>query len=245
MSAPANPDPERTRVPELVIFDCDGVLVDSEGISGEVLARALTAAGLPTSPADALHEYKGLLMADLIERAQTQLGAALPAGFVDAFERDRMVEFRRRLQPVSGAGEAVRTLHAADVKACVASQGKLEKTDQTLRLTGLRDLFADNELFSAYMVARGKPHPDLFLYAAVAMRTSPDRCAVVEDTAIGVDAARSAGMRAFGYVADGDDEPLRLAGAEVLRSLAELPERIGLPRVIRDQVPHGRRAGDA
>jgi HAD superfamily hydrolase (TIGR01509 family) len=236
MAARANPDPDRTRVPELVIFDCDGVLVDSEGISGEVLARALTAVGLPTSPADALHEYKGLLMADVIARAQTRLGATFPVGFADAFERDRAVEFRRRLRPVPSAGEAVRSLHAAGVKACVASQGKLEKTDLTLRLTGLRDLFAENELFSAYMVARGKPHPDLFLHAAAAMSTSPDRCAVVEDTAIGVGAARSAGMRAFGYVADGDDdEPVRLAGAEVLRSLADLPERIGLPRMIRDQ----------
>jgi HAD superfamily hydrolase (TIGR01509 family) len=234
MAAPANPDLDRARVPELVIFDCDGVLVDSEGISGEVLARALTAAGLPTSPADALHEYRGLLMADLIERAQTRLGAPLPVGFTDAFERDRAVEFHRRLRPVPGACEAVRSLRAADVKACVASQGKLEKTELTLRLTGLRDLFAENELFSAYMVARGKPHPDLFLHAADAMRTRPDRCAVVEDTAIGVGAARSAGMRAFGYVADGDDEQLRLAGAEVLRSLAELPERIGLPRRILD-----------
>jgi HAD superfamily hydrolase (TIGR01509 family) len=234
MAAPGNPDPRRTRLPELVIFDCDGVLVDSEGISGEVLARALTAAGLPTSPAEALHGYKGLLMAEVIERAQARLGAALPGEFADAFERDRTVEFHHRLQPVPGADEAVRSLRAAGVKACVASQGKLEKTDLTLTLTGLRELFAENELFSAYMVAHGKPHPDLFLHAAAAMRASPDRCVVVEDTAIGVRAARSAGMRAFGYIADSDEETLRQAGAEVLRSLAALPEQIGLPPAIRD-----------
>jgi HAD superfamily hydrolase (TIGR01509 family) len=215
-------------VPELVIFDCDGVLVDSEGISAEVLARALSAAGLPTSPGDALLAYKGLLMADLIRQAETQLAAPLPAGFVEAFENDRAVEFRRRLRPVAGAGDAVRSLRAAKIKACVASQGKLEKTDLTLSLTGLRDLFGQDELFSAYMVARGKPHPDLFLHAAAAMRTAPQRCVVVEDTAIGVSAARSAGMRALGYAGDSDGEELRQAGAEVLRSLASLPARIGL-----------------
>jgi beta-phosphoglucomutase-like phosphatase (HAD superfamily) len=114
------------------------------------------------------------------------------------------------------------------MKVCVASQGKLEKTELTLRLTGLRDLFAEDALFSAYSVPRGKPHPDLFLHAAAAMRASPGRCVVVEDTTIGVIAARSAGMRTLAYAADADESALRAAGAEILRSLADIPALIGL-----------------
>jgi HAD superfamily hydrolase (TIGR01509 family) len=215
-------------VPALVIFDCDGVLVDSEGISHEVLARALSGAGLPTSTADALRHYKGLILRDVIARAESELGAPLPDGFIEAFEHERALEFRRRLKPVAGAAETVRSLRAAGLKVCVASQGKLEKTELTLQLTGLRDLFEASALFSAYSVPRGKPHPDLFLHAAGTMRAAPDRCVVIEDTTIGVIAARSAGMRTLGYAADDDESALRAAGAEVLRSLADIPALIGL-----------------
>jgi len=216
-------------VPELVIFDCDGVLVDSEGISNGVLARALTAAGLPTSTAEAIHEYKGLLLREVVEKAEARLGAPLPDGFVENYERDRIAEFKRRLEPVAGAAATVASLRGAGVSVCVASQGKLEKTELTLRLTGLRDLFGADALFSAYSVPRGKPHPDLFLHAAATMHADPDRCVVVEDTTIGVLAARAAGMRVFGYAADSDEAALRAAGAEVLWSLTELPKLLGLP----------------
>ncbi len=215
-------------VPELVIFDCDGVLVDSEGISNEVLARSLSAVGLPTSTADALRDYKGLILRDVVASAEARLRASLPDGFIEGFERDRALEFRRRLKPVAGASATVRSLQVAGVNVCVASQGKLEKTELTLHLTGLRDLFAEKALFSAYSVPRGKPHPDLFLYAAAAMDATPDRCVVVEDTTIGVTAARAAGMRVLGYVADADESALRAAGAHILRSLTDIPALIGL-----------------
>jgi HAD superfamily hydrolase (TIGR01509 family) len=218
---------EATAGPDLVIFDCDGVLVDSEGISAEVLARSLSAAGLPTSASEALREYRGLLLRDVLERAEARLRAPLPERFADAFERDRMVEFERLLSPVPGAAATVRSLRAAGVSVCVASQGKLEKTELTLRLTGLRDLFGEQALFSAYSVPRGKPYPDLFLHAAATMQVRPEQCVVVEDTTIGVLAARSAGMRVFGYDAGGDETALREAGAEPLRSLTDLPALIG------------------
>ncbi|HEY5318491.1 MAG TPA: HAD-IA family hydrolase [Solirubrobacteraceae bacterium] len=215
-------------VPELVIFDCDGVLVDSEAISNEVLARALSAVGLETSTAEALRDYKGLLLRDVVAQAEARLHAPLPDGFIEAYERDRVTEFRRRLEPIAGASAVVRSLQAAGVKVCVATQGKLEKTELTLGLTGLRDLFGENAVFSAYSVPRGKPHPDLFLHAAAVMRVAPDRCVVVEDTTIGVNAARSAEMRVLGYAADADEAALRAAGAEILRSLADIPALIGL-----------------
>jgi HAD superfamily hydrolase (TIGR01509 family) len=215
--------------PRLVIFDCDGVLVDSEPISNRVLAEALTAEGLPTTPLEALAEYKGLLLSDVLARAEAKLGHALPQGWVAAYERERIVAFRRDLAPVPGAAEAVQRVSAAGISVCVASQGKLEKTRLTLGLTGLLDLFPGGTLFSAYSVARGKPYPDLFLHAAGVMGAEPSRCVVVEDTPIGVTAAVSAGMRVLGYAADADETELREAGAEALLSaLAELPALLGL-----------------
>jgi HAD superfamily hydrolase (TIGR01509 family) len=216
--------------PELVIFDCDGVLVDSEPTSNAVLARLLTRYGLAISAEDALREYKGLLMRDLIAKAQAALGAALPESFVSEFEALRELEFRAHLEPIPGARVAVERVRSAGVKVCVASQGKLSKTDLTLTLTGLRDLFADDELFSAHTVARGKPHPDLFLHAARTMHTDPSRCAVIEDTTLGVRAGLSAGMRVLWFAApDGHEGADGQAPAvERIAALSELPARLGL-----------------
>jgi HAD superfamily hydrolase (TIGR01509 family) len=217
-----------SRPPRLVIFDCDGVLVDSEPISAATLAGALTTAGLPISPSEALLEYKGRLLSDIMAQAESRLGAPLPAGFSEAFEGDRAEAFARTLKAIPGAQDTVRSITAAGVSVCVASQGKLEKTELTLSLTGLRQLFGEHALFSADMVARGKPNPDLFLHAAERMGATPDECVVVEDTAIGIIAAVAAGMRAVAYAADGDPVELQRAGAETVQALSELPALIGL-----------------
>jgi HAD superfamily hydrolase (TIGR01509 family) len=207
---------------ELVIFDCDGVLVDSEGISNDVLARLLSAQGLPTTLVQARRAYQGLLLGEVVASAEAKLGHPLPEGWLERYERERAAEFRRSLEAVPGAAAAVRRTIAAGTAVCVASQGKLEKTRLSLALSGLADLFAQEALFSAELVARGKPHPDLFLHAARAMCAEPGRCAVVEDTPSGVTAAVSAGMRAIGYAADGDEAALRAAGAEIVHSLDAL-----------------------
>jgi len=208
---------------ELVIFDCDGVLVDSEVISNEVLARALTEQGLPTTLAQARRDYQGLLLAEIDSRARAKLGRPLAQDWLERYERDRAAVFRRELRAVPGVAEAIQRIKAAGVAVCVASQGKLEKTRLSLELTKLNPLFPDEALFSAYSVPRGKPHPDLFLHAAQTIATEPTRCAVIEDTPSGVTAAVSAGMRAFGYAADSDPTTLRQAGAEVFMSMEELP----------------------
>jgi HAD superfamily hydrolase (TIGR01509 family) len=207
---------------ELVIFDCDGVLVDSEGISNDVLARLLSAQGLPTTLAQARRAYQGLLLGEVVASAEAKLGRPLPEGWLERYERERAAEFRRSLEAVPGAAAAVRHAIAAGMAVCVASQGKLEKTRLSLELSGLADLFAQEALFSAELVARGKPHPDLFLHAAREMGAEPSRCAVVEDTPSGVIAAVSAGMRAIGYAADSDEAALRAAGAEIVHSLDAL-----------------------
>lgn len=212
----------------LVIFDCDGVLVDSETISNSVLADMLSACGLPTTLAQARRDYQGLLLADVIARAEAKLGRPLPAGWLGRYERERARAFRRELEPVPGAADTVRLLTAAGIKVCVASQGKLAKTRLTLGLTGLRELFAADALFSAESVARPKPFPELFEHAARTMRAKPRNCAVIEDSPSGVTAALAAGMRAIGYAADSDEHALREAGAETIHSLAELPGMLGV-----------------
>jgi beta-phosphoglucomutase-like phosphatase (HAD superfamily) len=111
---------------QLVIFDCDGVLVDSEVISNEILARALSAQGLPTTLTEARRDYQGLLLADVLARAEAKLGRPLPLDWIAQFERDRAAEFHRELRPVPGAAEAVQCISSAGVAVCVASQGKLE-----------------------------------------------------------------------------------------------------------------------
>jgi HAD superfamily hydrolase (TIGR01509 family) len=217
-----------TRDIQLVIFDCDGVLVDSEVISNQVLARALTAEGLPTTLAQARCDYQGLLLADIDARVQAKLGRPLATDWLERYEHDRAVVFCRELRAVPGVAETVRRIKAAGVAVCVASQGKLEKTQLSLKLTQLDLLFPDEALFSAYSVSRGKPHPDLFLHAAQTMATEPSRVAVVEDTPSGVTAAVAAGMRALGYAADSDEAELRRAGAETLLAMDELPSLLGL-----------------
>ncbi len=214
---------------QLVIFDCDGVLVDSEVISNEVLARMLTDEGLPTTLAEARRDYQGLLLSDVLDRAQAKLGRSLREDWLVQYERERADEFHRKLRPIPGAAEIVERVRQAGIDVCVASQGKLEKTRLSLELTGLRYLFPDDTLFSAYSVARGKPHPDLFLHAATTMGAKPTGCLVIEDTPSGVTAGVAAGMRVLGYAADSDERALREAGAEPFHSLAELPRLLNLP----------------
>jgi HAD superfamily hydrolase (TIGR01509 family) len=214
---------------ELVIFDCDGVLVDSESISNGVLARMLSEEGLPTSLAQARRDYQGLLLDEVLARAEDKLGRRLPAGWLDDYERARAAAFRRELRPVAGAAQTVAAVKQAGLTVCVASQGKLSKTRLSLELTGLRGLFAEQQLFSAHGVPRGKPHPDLFLHAAGTLGVAPARCVVIEDTPSGVSAAVAAGMRAIGYAADSDPRALRDAGAELIGSLTELPALLDPP----------------
>lgn len=213
---------------QLIIFDCDGVLVDSEVISNEVLACALTAEGLPTTTAQARQACQGLLLPDVVSWAEKLLGRDLPKDWLERYEHDRSEAFRRNLTAVAGVTEAVRAISAEGVAICVASQGKLEKTRLSLELTGLRGLFADDALFSAHSVERGKPAPDLFLHAAASMNVQPAYCTVIEDTPSGVQAAVAAEMCVLGYAADSDEGALRDAGAQTFISMSELPRLVGL-----------------
>jgi HAD superfamily hydrolase (TIGR01509 family) len=214
--------------PRLVIFDCDGVLVDSETISNRVLARMLREQGLELTTEQARARYQGLLLADIAAHVEGDLGRSLPDDWGERFEAERERAFRAELREVPHAREAVEGVRAAGASVCVASQGRLRKTTLSLELTGLRELFADDALFSAEAVARGKPYPDLFLHAAEALGVPAASAAVVEDSPSGVRAAGAAGMRALGYTADSDAGALAQAGAELIDSMALVPARLGL-----------------
>ena len=211
---------------ELVIFDCDGTLVDTEYLSNVVLARCLTEIGLPTSTEESLATYKGRFVEDILAEVRGRLGRPLPDDFWASYERERDASFRESVRPIDGAAEAVRAVLAAGLKTCVASQARLEKSELTLGLTGLRELFGADHVFSAHDVPRGKPEPDLFLYAAAQMGVAPAQSVVVEDTPLGVQAGVAAGMRVLA-LEDGGGWARELGG-EPITSLREIPARLGI-----------------
>ena len=179
---------------ELVIFDCDGVLVDSERLAVRVEARLLSALGWQIGEDEVLRRFVGRSDAHMRREIERELGRPVPEW--DARYAAAMGEaFRAELQAVPGV---VAALDRLTVPSCVASSGTHEKMRLTLGLTGLHDRFA-GRIHSATEVAAGKPAPDLFLHAASRMGVAPARCVVVEDSAAGVQAARAAGMRSLGY----------------------------------------------
>lgn len=213
--------------PRLVIFDCDGVLVDSEPVANQVLARALSRVGLVMDEAGSRRRYVGLSLGSIVARAEEELGRPLPDDFLDDLQRDTFAEFRRSLRPVPGIADAVAAVRQAGISYCVASSGTLDKMALTLGLTGLAPLF-EGVIFSATMVARGKPFPDLFLHAAASMGFAPGEAVVVEDSVFGVEAGRAAGMRVLAYARDGDPAALAARGGEVFDDMARLPLLLGL-----------------
>ncbi|WP_413757706.1 HAD family hydrolase [Streptomyces sp. MMBL 11-3] len=209
---------------DLVIFDNDGVLVDSEPISNTLLAAYLTELGHPTSYEDSLRDYMGAAMHRVHDLVEERTGERLPADFDDVFHGRVFAAFERELQPVPGASEVLEKLVADGVPYCVASSGSHERIRVGHRTTGLDRWFDDARIFSSQDVGRGKPAPDLFLYAAERMGVAPDRCVVVEDSPLGVQAARAAGMDVYGFTAMTPAE--RLAGADGL--FGEMGELLGL-----------------
>ena len=204
---------------ELVIFDCDGVLVDSDRLSLAIQARHITALGLPMTAEDCSREFLGIGMESTLETIAARLGGPLPPSFLPALEAEVEETFRRELRAVPGIVEA---LDAIALPTCVASGGSQEKMRLTLGLTGLWDRF-EGRIFSAGEVARPKPAPDLFLHAAAQMQADPACCLVVEDSPFGVAAAKAAGMRCLGFGAL--TAPARLAAADrVFTEMSELPD---------------------
>ncbi|GCB47056.1 HAD family phosphatase [Streptomyces sp. NL15-2K] len=186
---------------EMVIFDNDGVLVDSEPISNRLLAAYLTELGHPTSYEDSIRDYMGSAMHRIHDLVHDRTGRRLPEEFDDVFHGRVFAAFERELEPVPGAVGVLEKLAADGVPYCVASSGSHERIRVGHRKTGLDRWFGDERVFSSQDVGRGKPAPDLFLYAAREMGVAPERCVVIEDSPLGVQAAVAAGMDVYGFTA--------------------------------------------
>ncbi|MFD9332785.1 HAD family hydrolase [Streptomyces sp. NPDC060065] len=201
---------------ELIIFDNDGVLVDSEPISNTLLAAYLTELGHPTSYEESLRDYMGSAMHRVHDLVEERTGQRLPADFDEVFHGRVFAAFERELEPVPGAVQVLEKLAADGVPYCVASSGSHERISVGHRKTGLDRWFDEGRVFSSQDVGRGKPAPDLFLYAAERMGVAPEKCVVVEDSPLGVQAAVAAGMDVYGFTAMTPAD--RLAGATRLFS---------------------------
>lgn len=213
---------------ELVIFDCDGVLVDTEPASNRILAAAVSEAGLAMDVEQVSEAFEGMLLADIVIEVERRLGRRLPEGWLAAFEERRVAEFRKGVKPIPGVADALIQIGAAGIPVCVGSQARREKTELTLDLSGLIGHFDEAALFSSGMVERGKPHPDLFLFAARSMGCDPGGCVVVEDGVLGARAGGLARMSVLGYAPDGGGERLACEGARTFESMAELPALLGV-----------------
>ena len=178
---------------ELVIFDCDGVLVDSEPLSNQVLASHATTMGWEMDGPKSQSLFKGMKMTQIHALFEKRRGRTLDAGWIEQYYCDSFALFKTDLRPVTGVEALIKRVKASGRKICVASQGPMEKMRLTLGVTGLWDYFG-GDIFSAHDVARPKPFPDLFLHAASMMGATPSKCCVIEDSETGLTAAQAAEM---------------------------------------------------
>ncbi|WP_404400191.1 HAD family hydrolase [Pelagibacterium halotolerans] len=190
----------------LVIFDCDGVLVDSEPLAVEVLCDTLSGYGIDVPLQAAYRDFLGRSLSAICERLQAEYGLDIAPERLNDMRHALYARYRKTLEPVPGIAGALDRLKP---RVCVASSSQPERIKLSLELTGLYKRFAPN-VFSATMVKKGKPAPDLFLYAARQMGVSPDRCLVVEDSPAGIAAARAAGMAVFAFTGGGHAGPAGL-----------------------------------
>jgi len=179
----------------LVIFDCDGVLVDSEPISFGVLRDTLVSVSVDVSESRAYQQFLGKSMASITRMIADEFSISLSEEHIEAMRTELFARFQAELQPVPGIHEL---LMAFSYPHCVASSSQPERIRLSLTKTGLLSFFEPN-IFSATMVKRGKPEPDLFLHAANAMGFAPDQCIVIEDSPAGIKAAHAAGMQVFAF----------------------------------------------
>jgi HAD superfamily hydrolase (TIGR01509 family) len=214
---------------DLVIFDCDGVLVDSELISCRAHSQMLTRHGYPITADQVLDRFLGVSDREARLIVEAELGRSLPGDFEAQVKQATLKFYEGDLRAISNVGEAIA---AINLKKCVASSGTPEKIRHGLTCAGLHDVLAPH-IFSATQVKRGKPAPDLFLYAADRMQVPPERCLVIEDSIAGITGALAAGMIVLGFhggshCRPGHSDTLRAAGATVtFDDMRQLPGLIG------------------
>lgn len=213
--------------PKLVIFDCDGVLVDSETASNQVLIENLARYGLVVSLEQSMDLFIGGTMVGVLDKARS-MGAHLPDGWVDEIYGETYARLEVGADLVPGIPALLERLQAEGIPFCVASNGSEGKMKITLGQNGLWDLFHPHAMFSAHSLGVGKPEPDLFLAAASHFDVQARDCLVIEDSENGALAAARAGMRCLGYVAHGSGARLAKQNAELFTDMAQVPALIGL-----------------
>jgi HAD superfamily hydrolase (TIGR01509 family) len=209
---------------DLVIFDNDGVLVNSEPHANDVLIQLMRDYGLPLTYEESFALFVGSSMSRVRKVAENEIGRRLPADFEQRYQSVLFERLKTGLEPIPGIREV---LDLISVPTCVASSGTRERVRITLELTGLWSFF-EGRIFSRKDVARGKPAPDLFLFAAETMGARPERCAVVEDSPLGIRAANTAGMTSFGFAREMSQERLHEATGGIFKRMEELPVLLGL-----------------
>jgi HAD superfamily hydrolase (TIGR01509 family) len=231
---------------DLIIFDCDGVLVDSEVISCRAHAETLTRHGYPITADQVFDRFLGVSELEAQMIVEAEIGRKLPDNFTSQVNHATLQSYADDLRPVPHVAEALATIR---LPKCVASSGTPEKIRHGLTCAGLYDILAPH-IFSASQVKRGKPEPDLFLFAAEQMRALPARCVVIEDSVPGVTGARAAGMTVLGFHGGSHCRPgyadtLRVAGAAAtfddMRELAGLIADLALDA--QPHTPHRPREG--
>ena len=215
----------------LVIFDCDGVLADSEPIDNEVVSSLLKELGHDIEPDEVGMKCSGLTDEAMWSMFEDELGRPMPTDIKERWERTIIARFREQLLPMPGIVEIVRRLEDEYILYSVASNGSLGRIESILNITGLTEYFG-GRLFSATEVANAKPGPDLFLLASVRLAVSPKECVVIEDSRPGVQAGLAAGMTVLGFCPNGDLWNLKGLGIRTFGEMDLLPELLGL-----DQTP--------
>lgn len=217
--------------PSLVIFDCDGVLVDSEPLSMRVLLESITKKGVELDPEIGYQRFLGRSLASICQDLARDFGVALDAADLDDMRRRLYATFAAELQPIPGIAA---TLERLETPFCVASSSQPERVELCLRTTGLWPHFA-GKLFSATMVASGKPAPDLFHHAARTMGHAPGTTVVVEDSPVGLEAAEAAGMRSIAFTGGSHARtPGHRRALEALAPDAILDDMTMLPGLLRN-----------
>ena len=215
--------------PTYVLFDCDGVLVDSEAIVNHILRNDLAAHGLELRTDQIIDMFVGGTMQGVMTRGR-QLGAVLPDDWLDYIYAQIFSALARDCQVIPGVPQMLDCLDAAGVGYAVGSNGPMAKMEVTLGRCGLWDRFA-GRVFSAHDCAASKPAPDVYLKAAQQVGVTPAQCVVIEDSASGARAGKAAGMRCLGYVAESDPAKLRPICDDLFRDMAELPGLLGVSSI--------------
>lgn len=210
--------------PKAVIFDCDGVVVDSEPMLFDLLAADLARYGLPMTVEALHHTFLGMTLEGLRDKANA-LGASLPADWCDDFYTRLYAQLRLGTPLVPGILAVLDALDAAKIPYAMGSNGSAEKMQITLGQHGLIPRF--RALLSGQTLGKPKPAPDIYLHAAAALGADPSACVVIEDSPTGARAARAAGMRCLGYAPE-DNAPLAAEGAVLFSDMKNLPALLGL-----------------